>query len=408
MRLDRRPAGQYSVPDGRRPHVRRSPLVVAPLPGVGAGRAVSLSSRTTTRTHLRPHRGGFFMRAKWHFDIAADLDTPVSAYLKLRRSGRDSCSKASRGRAARRYSFIGFGDCLEVKLDAAGLALDGSGCPAPATQRGAARAFCARRSRAAPRPQPGHAPACRSPAASSATRAYDLVRCFERLPSRARAGDVDARCCTTRAASLLVFDHLTRGVALLHAGSEPSARRCASEVDRARCAAALPGRVAQARFRRPPTREPVERDEFRQRVRAARRNTSPRATCTSSCCRSASRAAASSTRSRSIARCAASIPRPTCTSASSGDVVGRRLLARGAGQAERRARGTAADRRHAAARPTTARTTSRCERELLADPKENAEHVMLVDLARNDLGRVAQCGLACASSRTARSSATAT
>jgi len=32
------------------------------------------------------------------------------------------------------------------------------------------------------------------------------------------------------------------------------------------------------------------------------------------------------------------------------------------------------------------------ERELLADPKENAEHVMLVDLARNDLGRVARAG----------------
>jgi anthranilate synthase component I len=31
-------------------------------------------------------------------------------------------------------------------------------------------------------------------------------------------------------------------------------------------------------------------------------------------------------------------------------------------------------------------------RELLADPKERAEHVMLVDLARNDLGRVAQFG----------------
>jgi anthranilate synthase component 1 len=30
--------------------------------------------------------------------------------------------------------------------------------------------------------------------------------------------------------------------------------------------------------------------------------------------------------------------------------------------------------------------------ELLADPKENAEHVMLVDLARNDLGRVATAG----------------
>jgi anthranilate synthase component 1 len=32
------------------------------------------------------------------------------------------------------------------------------------------------------------------------------------------------------------------------------------------------------------------------------------------------------------------------------------------------------------------------EKELVADPKENAEHVMLVDLARNDLGRVARAG----------------
>lgn len=32
------------------------------------------------------------------------------------------------------------------------------------------------------------------------------------------------------------------------------------------------------------------------------------------------------------------------------------------------------------------------ERELLSDEKEKAEHVMLVDLARNDCGRVSQIG----------------
>ena len=32
------------------------------------------------------------------------------------------------------------------------------------------------------------------------------------------------------------------------------------------------------------------------------------------------------------------------------------------------------------------------ERELLADPKERAEHVMLIDLARNDIGRIARTG----------------
>lgn len=34
----------------------------------------------------------------------------------------------------------------------------------------------------------------------------------------------------------------------------------------------------------------------------------------------------------------------------------------------------------------------RHEEELLADPKERAEHVMLIDLARNDVGRIAQTG----------------
>ena len=43
-------------------------------------------------------------------------------------------------------------------------------------------------------------------------------------------------------------------------------------------------------------------------------------------------------------------------------------------------------------RGATEEEDRRLAEELLADPKERAEHIMLVDLGRNDVGRVAKFG----------------
>ena len=67
------------------------------------------------------------------FDIAADLDTPVSAYLKLAPfRPRFLLESVEGGERLARYSFIGFGDCLEVRLDASGLQRRRSACAAAA------------------------------------------------------------------------------------------------------------------------------------------------------------------------------------------------------------------------------------------------------------------------------------
>src|ERR1700735_1722105 len=58
------------------------------------------------------------------FDIAADLDTPASAFRKLAPfPPRFLLESVEGGERLARYSFIGFGDCLEVRLGAAGLAI---------------------------------------------------------------------------------------------------------------------------------------------------------------------------------------------------------------------------------------------------------------------------------------------
>ena len=69
------------------------------------------------------------------FDIAADLDTPVSAYLKLGAlKPRFLLESVEGGERLARYSFLGFGDALEVRMDDDGLTSQRRRHPRPTTQ----------------------------------------------------------------------------------------------------------------------------------------------------------------------------------------------------------------------------------------------------------------------------------
>src|ERR1700683_2453997 len=69
------------------------------------------------------------------FDIADDLDTPVSAYLKLAPfRPRFLLESVEGGERLARYSFIGFGDCLEVRLDSSGLYVGELRSPRPSSK----------------------------------------------------------------------------------------------------------------------------------------------------------------------------------------------------------------------------------------------------------------------------------
>ena len=67
------------------------------------------------------------------------------------------------------------------------------------------------------------------------------------------------------------------------------------------------------------------------------------------------------------------------------------ILVRQEHDARRRQGDDPAARRHAAAR-RDARAGQGARGRALADPKERAEHLMLIDLARNDIGRIAKTG----------------
>ena len=166
------------------------------------------------------------------FDIAGDLDTPVSAYMKL--AAFKPCfllESVEGGERLARYSFVGFGDSLEVAARPGCL-----GRLATARARRQRRAELLNQLRAAlaaaPRPEPEIAGV---PLAGGLVgfASYDVVRFFEHLPKRVATADGVPALHYVAPRSLLVFDHLTRSIALLHAGSAAERASLRREIIRA-------------------------------------------------------------------------------------------------------------------------------------------------------------------------------
>jgi len=322
-------------------------------------------------------------RLQARFDIAGDLDTPVSAFMKLR--AFNPCfllESVEGGERLGRYSFVGFGEALQVRLDDAGLTVGARRAPRPAD---AAALLAALRGALAQAPQPQ--PEGGVPLAGGLVgyAAYDVVRYFERLPARVAAEVPALHYVAPR--SVLVFDHLTRGIALLHAGSEAERASLRREVVRA-LRGALPEATRPGRYAAPAPA--FARAEYLQGVRRTQEYIA--AGDVYQLVLSSRFAGRHELEPFQAYRALRLInPSPYMYYCALGDVavVGSspEALVKLSGR-QAQLRPIAGTRPRAAAADLDAAH----ERELLADPKENAEHVMLVDLARNDLGRVARAG----------------
>jgi anthranilate synthase component 1 len=315
------------------------------------------------------------------FDIPADLDTPVSAFLKLAPfKTHFLLESVEGGERVARYSFLGFGDAETVRLIAdEPSAPGGRASPDPSAFLGTLRAALA----AAPRLAPEVAGTRFSGGLVGAV-AFDATRRLERLPRAARREPREPDALFVAPRSVLVFDHVTRKAALLHAGAEVERRELRAEVVRALSAGI--GKQKPSRSDANVTAS-LNREAFLAAVLQGKE--AIRAGEVFQVVLSVRFSAAFEGDAFGIYRALRLLnpsPYSYYVRVEETEIVGSSpealVTLQGRDAALRPIAGTRA-------RGGDEELDLAFERELLADPKEAAEHVMLVDLARNDLGRVA-------------------
>jgi anthranilate synthase component I len=327
------------------------------------------------RTLLTVRGTGGAMRTE--FDIPADLHTPVSAYLRLAPLRPRFLLESVESGHLGRYSFIGFGEAARVVIGADGVLLDGE-VISEDVLIGLRRAL-------------GCVPVC-GPAVDGqpffgglvGVSAFDLARRLYPLPVSAGTGEDG---CYLAPASVLVFDHLTRRTALLHAGPEEDRQALRREVT-----AALRGPVETpppSGGHSPPEPSMTEH-EFAAGVETIHGHIT--AGDVYQLVLSIRFDGETDLDPFTVYRALRLLnPSPYMYYLDFGD----RQVVGSSPEALVRLTGDNAELRPIAGTRPRGRDEAEdagLERELLADPKESAEHVMLVDLARNDLGRAAAAG----------------
>jgi anthranilate synthase component 1 len=317
------------------------------------------------------------------FDIPADLDTPTSVYLKLRPLGpRFLLESVEQGDQVGRFSFIGFGPGLEVTSD--GWAIH-AGSTSIETDGTAVGLMDGLRKALATAPSPG-------PLSSAIPFHGGLVGAISfdlahRLVGSPPPSSDRPEIRLYGPPSLIVFDHLSRRAALLHDGPE------ADRLDLRREVIGLLGGgvpVSPGGGGLGPPSGSMGRSEFEAAVEKARHHITegdvyqivPSVQFTGQ----------TDLDPFTVYRGLRLLnPSPYMYFCDLGDtrVIG------SSPEALVRLRGTTAELRPIAGTRPRHNDEQRdriAEEELLSDAKEAAEHVMLVDLARNDLGRVAVPG----------------
>lgn len=318
------------------------------------------------------------------FDIAADLDTPVSAFLKLAPlSPRFLLESVEHGERVGRYSFIGFGPGLEVTSEG-GLIL--AGVDRIETDGSIAGMMNGLREALAMAPKPGP-PDPEIPFHGGLVGAVGFDLAY-RSPGAGSVTENGLEMAFYAPSSILAFDHLSRRAALLHSGSEDERIALRAKVIEF-LAGGIPAR-GEFSGETEPEVSTMEEYEFIHSVESAKNHIA--AGDVYQLVLSVGFEGRADVNPFDVYRGLRLLnPSPYMYFV---DIAGTQIIG-SSPEALVRLEGRRAELRPiAGTRPRSnhAEQDQTAERELLADSKEAAEHVMLVDLARNDLGRVAKPG----------------